>query len=200
MFRILGLSGSLRRDSHNTRLLAFAATRLPADALYQRYDGLKSIAPFDEDDEDTPPQPVEQLRDALRWADGLLISTPEYNASVPGQLKNAVDWASRPVATAALRDLCVGVLGASTSSFGAVWAQAHLRGALGAAGARVIGLEAAVAEAHEQFAPDGRLLDPDATRQVDAVVAALMDEVRASAASRVDHADSPLATCIHPPA
>ena len=200
MFRILGLSGSLRRDSHNTRLLAFAATRLPTDAVYRRYDGLKSIAPFDEDDEDEPPRAVEELRDALRWADGLLIATPEYNASIPGQLKNAVDWASRPFATAPLRDLCVAVLGASTSSFGAVWAQAHLRAALGAAGARVVDMEAAVCEVHEQLAPDGHLLDLEATQQVDALLASLMGEVRASAASRADAVGSPLSTCIHPPA
>ena len=94
--RILGVSGSLRADSHNTRLLAVASRLLPDDVEYVRFEALKAIPPFDEDDEDDPGEAVEHWREAIAAADGLLFATPEYNASIPGQLKNAIDWASRP--------------------------------------------------------------------------------------------------------
>jgi chromate reductase len=175
---VLGISGSLRRDSYNTRLLALASRLLPDGVEYRRFEGLKAVPPFDEDDEHEPfPAGVVELRRQIAWADGVLFATPEYNASIPGQLKNAVDWASRPFATTVLRDKNVAVVGASTSMFGAVWAQAHLRGALGAAGARVIDRELAVAVADEQFAADGTLLDAELTSTLAEIVATLMDEI-----------------------
>src|SRR5436305_5583639 len=114
--RVLGISGSLRRDSHNTRLLRGAGAILEEHgAEFEVFDGLKAIPPFDEDDEvDGGPEPVARLREAIADADALLISTPEYNSSIPGVLKNAIDWASRPVATSALRNKPVVVIGAST--------------------------------------------------------------------------------------
>jgi chromate reductase len=176
--RVLGISGSLRRDSYNTQLLALASRLLPDGVEYRRLEGLKAVPPFDEDDEHEPFHPgVVELRRQIAWADGVLFATPEYNASIPGQLKNAVDWASRPFATTVLRDKNVAVVGASTSMFGAVWAQAHLRGALGAAGARVIDRELAVAVADEQFAADGTLLDAELTSTLAEIVATLMDEI-----------------------
>ncbi|MCW2643965.1 MAG: NAD(P)H-dependent oxidoreductase [Pseudonocardiales bacterium] len=185
--RVLGISGSLRRDSYNSRLLELASLHLPGTAEYRRYAGLKAVPPFDEDDE-VPPYPaaVADLREQIRWADGLLVSTPEYNASVPGQLKNAVDWASRPVASAALRGKAVAVVGASTSAFGAVWAQAHLRAAFGAAGARVIDRELAVAMADEQLATEGGLADPDLAAQLGEVVDALVAELRLESRLRAE--------------
>ena len=126
--RILGISGSFRRDSHNTRLLRAAAELLPPGAELWLFDGLADLPPYCED-ADTHPAPaaVEYLREAIESADALLIATPEYNASIPGVLKNAIDWASRPFPDNALRDKPVAVIGASTGLFGAVWAQADLR-------------------------------------------------------------------------
>ena len=95
--RVLGISGSLRRDSHNTRLLRAAAELLPPGAELVLFDGLAAVPPYDEDaDVEPAPAGVRALRDAIAAADALLISTPEYNASIPGVLKNAIDWASRP--------------------------------------------------------------------------------------------------------
>jgi chromate reductase len=179
--RILGISGSLRSGSHNSRLLAVAATLLPADVEYVRFDGLKAVPPFDEDDEDEPLHPaVAHLREQIAAADGLLIATPEYNSSIPGQLKNAIDWASRPFDTAALRNKNAAVIGASTSMFGALWAQAETRKALGAAGARVIDRELPLPYAHESFDENGRLLDRELEATLEQIVGELVEQARAS--------------------
>src|ERR671934_277807 len=95
--RVLGISGSLRRGSYNTQVLREAARLLPADVEFTLFDGLKEVPPYDEDDDVQPaPAAVARLRDAIAGADAVLFSTPEYNSSLPGQLKNAIDWASRP--------------------------------------------------------------------------------------------------------
>src|SRR4029077_8202706 len=99
--RILGISGSLRRESHNTRLLRAASALLPEGAELAVFGCLAEISPFSEDVEHDPPQPVLALREAIAAADAVLIATPEYNGTLPGQLKNALDWASRPVGTCA---------------------------------------------------------------------------------------------------
>jgi chromate reductase len=124
------------------------------------YEGLELLPPYNEDDDDED-GPVEgaRLRDAISRADALLIATPEYNGSVPGQLKNAVDWASRPARAGALWGKPVAVVGATTGSYGAIWAQGDLRRVLGIAGARVLEVELPVARAHERFDADGKLLD-----------------------------------------
>jgi len=164
--KVLGISGSLRRDSYNTKLLRAAEELLPAIAELEIWDGLKDIPPFDEDDEPGTAV-VASLRDAVANADVLLFATPEYNASVPGQLKNAVDWLSRPVATSVLRGKPVLVVGASTGAFGAVWAQAELRKVLATAGARVVEAELAVGHAAGRF--DENAISPTA-RTVSAVL------------------------------
>ncbi len=175
---ILGISGSLRADSHNRALLAAAAELLPADAELVLWDGLKAVPPYDEDDDVTPaPAAVAQLRDALSGADAVLFATPEYNSSVPGQLKNAVDWASRPLATNVLRNKPVAVVGASTGAFGAVWAQAELRKVLAATGARVVEGEVAVGHAPQRF-EDGRLTDETLVEQLQEVVDTLVSATR----------------------
>jgi chromate reductase len=154
--RILGISGSLRRDSHNTRLLRAAAHALPPGAELVVFDGLRALPPYDADDDVSPAPPaVQALRDAIAGADAVLFATPEYNGTIPGVLKNAVDWASRPRGEAPLLNKPVAVTGASTGMFGAVWAQADLRKALGIAGARVTGDELPFALAHEGFEPEG---------------------------------------------
>jgi chromate reductase len=178
--RILGISGSLRGDSHNTALLRAAAELLPADAGLVLWDGLKAVPPYDEDDDVEPtPAAVAHLREAIDGADAILLATPEYNHSVPGQLKNALDWASRPYATNPLRNKPVAVVGASMGAFGAIWAQAELRKVLSAAGARVVEGEVAVGHAHERFAPDGRLGDGALREQLAEVVEALVTVARA---------------------
>jgi chromate reductase, NAD(P)H dehydrogenase (quinone) len=158
--RILGLSGSLRRDSHNTSLLRAAAKALPPGVELGLFDGLAELPHYDADlDVDPPPVSVERLREAIAAADGVLIATPEYNGSIPGALKNALDWASRPFPDNALRGKPVAVVGASTGMFGAVWAQAEVRKVLKTIGADVLDGELPVPHAHVAFSDDGHLTD-----------------------------------------
>ena len=158
--RILGISGSLRRGSHNRRLLRAAAAALPPGVDLVEWDGLADLPAFDEDREKTPAEPVRAFLEEIASADALLIATPEYNASLPGALKNALDWASRPVATNVLRNKPVAVVGASAGAFGAVWAQAELRKVLTASGAHVVDGELPVGTAADAFAADGAPDDP----------------------------------------
>jgi chromate reductase, NAD(P)H dehydrogenase (quinone) len=188
--RVLGISGSLRRDSYNRRLLRAAARLLPPGAELVVFDGLKEIPPFDEDDELALPRAVTRWREAIADADALLFATPEYNSSIPGQLKNAIDWASRPVANAVLRNKPSAVVGASTGMFGAVWAQAELRKALAAAGARVIERELPVATAAQAFNEDGMLAERDHMLELDGILVDLLAQrdwaATSTAASNVD--------------
>ena len=178
--KVLGISGSLRSGSHNTQLLRAAAELLADDVELELWDGLKAVPPYDEDDDVEPaPAAVRDLRDAIAGADAVLFATPEYNHSVPGQLKNAVDWASRPLATNSLRNKPVAVVGASMGAFGAVWAQAELRKVLAATGARVVEGDVAVGHAHERFDENGRLADEALLEQLREVVDALVAVTRA---------------------
>jgi chromate reductase len=174
--RVLGVPGSLRSGSHNRRLLRAAAALLPPGVQFELFDGLKAVPPFDEDDEAQPADAVSRWREAIETSDAVLFATPEYNSTVPGQLKNAVDWASRPTASAALRNVPVAVIGASTSMFGAVWAQADLRKALAAAGARVVDRELPVAFADEAFTDEGRLAQRELEIELGGVLAELIGE------------------------
>jgi chromate reductase, NAD(P)H dehydrogenase (quinone) len=160
--RVLGISGSLRRDSHNRALLRAAGELVEAQGgEFEAFDGLKAIPPYDEDDDvGEGPAAVADLRRAIAEADAVLFATPEYNSSMPGVLKNAVDWTSRPRAASALANKPVAVIGASTGMFGGVWAQAELRKVLGSAGARVMEVELAVGHAHEHLDPSGHPTDP----------------------------------------
>jgi len=157
--RVLGLSGSLRAGSHNAKLLRAAAELLPPEAELVVFDGLKAIPPYDEDDEHDRPDAVTALHDAVASADAVLVATPEYNHSLPGQLKNALDWLSRPLEESPLRGKPAAVVGVSTGLFGAVWAQAEGRKVLAAIGARVIDRELPVGMADSAFADDGALAD-----------------------------------------
>jgi chromate reductase len=160
--RVLGISGSLRRDSHNTKLLRAAALQLPPGAELELWEGLKAVPPYDgDDDAGERPWVLRSLDEAIRQADVVLFATPEYNHSIPGQLKNALDWLSRPLATSPLKGKPVAVIGASTGLFGAVWAQAELRKVLGAIGANVNDRELPVGLADDAFTDAGRLADPD---------------------------------------
>jgi chromate reductase len=182
--RILAISGSLRRDSHNTTLLRAAAELLPPGVELVLHDGLRAIPPYDDDSHHEPPAPVQRLRDEIEAADGVLVSTPEYNHSIPGQLKNALDWMSRPLATSPLRNKPAAVVGASTGMFGAVWAQAEARKVLKAIGARVLDNELPVPSADEQFV-DGKLTDADLEAGLVEVLDALVEAVEEREKARV---------------
>jgi chromate reductase len=175
--KVLAISGSLRAGSHNTGLLKAAAEVAPAGIDIERWDGLRAVPPYDADDDVQPAPPaVQDLRDAISHADAILIATPEYNSSIPGALKNALDWASRPLATNVLRNKPVAVIGSSTGRFGAVWAQAELRNVLGAIGARVVDAELVVPLAHEVVREDG-FVDDEIAGGLRRVLDALAAEV-----------------------
>jgi chromate reductase, NAD(P)H dehydrogenase (quinone) len=174
---ILGIAGSLRRGSHNRRLLRAAGDALPPGATLVEWEGLAGLPAFDEDLEDSPPPVVQELLDAVDAADAILVATPEYNASVPGALKNALDWASRPFPDNVLRKKPSAVIGASTGLFGAVWAQAEVRKALKASGAHVLDSELPVGMADGAFAEDGSLADPELGQRLADLVGDLVREV-----------------------
>ena len=178
--KVLGISGSLRRDSYNTKLLRAAEELLPSFVELEVWEGLKTVPPYDEEDDVEPAPPaVAALREAIAGADAILFATPEYNSSVPGQLKNAIDWVSRPLATNPLRNKPVAVVGASTGAFGAVWSQAELRKVLAATGARVVEAEVAVGHAPMKFDEAGRLVDEELRGQLRETVDVLVGETAA---------------------
>ncbi|WAL66580.1 NAD(P)H-dependent oxidoreductase [Amycolatopsis cynarae] len=157
---ILGIAGSLRRESFNRKLLEAARYELPDGLAWRTWDQLAEVPPFDEEAEQGPvPPSVAGLRAAIAAADRVLIATPEYNGSVPGQLKNAIDWASRPYGESVLKGKRIAVIGTSPNSYGAVRAQADLRRVLSVAGADVVDAELPVPDAPRQFDEHGRLLD-----------------------------------------
>jgi len=184
VMKILGISGSLREASHNRRLLQVAATELPDGVSFELYTGLGRIPAYREEDENgSPPESVGALRDALHAADAVLLATPEYNGSVPGLLKNALDWASRPFPNNSLRNKPVAVIGASTGLFGAVWAQAELRKVLATIGATVVDAELPVSQADDAFTEDGRLADPDLHKALADIVKQLVEAASAATAA-----------------
>ena len=158
--RILGISGSLRRGSHNRKLLRAAAAALPPGVDLVEWDGLADLPAFDEDQEKTPAEPVRAWRDLIASADALLIATPEYNRGVPGVLKNAVDWASRPPLGSPLTGKPVAIMGATTGRGGTARAQEQLRAALEFSRATVLEQpEVLVPEAFMRFDEQGELVD-----------------------------------------
>jgi chromate reductase len=178
--RVLALSGSLRRDSHNRALLRAAIELAPADVEVEVYDGWAEVPAFNEDLEDDPPASVERMRERIAAADALLIATPEYNGSIPGALKNALDWASRPHGLSALAGTPVAVVSSSPSPFGATWAGEHLRRALALSGALVVERELAIGKVDERFA-DGRLTDGETVT----ALRELLDELAQTASSEL---------------
>lgn len=160
--RILGISGSLRAASYNTALLRAAAEVAPPGVALDIYEDLELLPPFNEDREVDPPAEVVRLRAEIAGADAVLFATPEYNTTMPGQMKQVVDWASRPHGPdSALWGKPVAVIGASVTDYGAMWAQDHLRNALGVAGARVLRDDLPVAKANDLFSEDLKLVDPE---------------------------------------
>ncbi len=175
--RILAISGSLRSASYNTALLRAAADLAPEDVSVELYEGIDRLPPFNEDDEDGAIDPgIAALREAIASADAVLFSTPEYNGTMPGHVKQAVDWASRPHGPdSALWGKPVAAIGASVTDYGALWAQDHLRKALGLAGARVIDVELPVSKAQERFDADGVLIDLELRDRLTEIVGTLAE-------------------------
>ncbi len=164
--RVLGVSGSLREGSFNTSLLRAAIEAAPEGVELELWEGIAELPLYDEGLEGDVPASVRRLREDWGAADAILFATPEYNGSVPGGLKNAIDWASRPKLEGVLRNKPVAVVGSSTGQFGALWAQQDLKRILGIAGARVVGTEIPVSRAHERFDAAGRLLDGEIFEQL----------------------------------
>ena len=179
--RVLGISGSLRHDSYNTALLRHAGDLFKAQgAEFEMYRGLRHIPAYDEDcDTEDAPEAVSRIREAVRDADAVFFVSPEYNSSIPGALKNALDWLSRPFADNVLRNKPVAVIGASSGVFGALWGQAELRKVLGSIGARVSEGEVAVGQAGERFDESGGLNEPNLEQEVREVVTTLLDDAEA---------------------
>jgi chromate reductase len=170
---ILAIPGSLRAGSWNAALLRLAQERAPEGVRVDIWDGLRHVPPFSEDHEgDVAPAPVHDLRTAIATADALLVATPEYNGGPPGQLKNAIDWASRPHGLSAVVGKPAGVISASTSSFGGRWAQEDIRKALRLSGAAVIGEGLAVGKAAERLVDLGAA-DTEILEGIDDVLARL---------------------------
>jgi chromate reductase len=177
--QILGIPGSLRAVSVNRELLRLATESLPDGVELAVWEGLRDVPPYDEDIEGEASLPVAAFRSAVLGADAVLISTPEYNGSIPGTLKNALDWGSRPTATNAFRGKPVAVIGASPGAFGGVWAHAETRKVLGIMGARVVDAELSLGKARDRLAePDDEL-----RRQLRGVVETLVDEASTRAAA-----------------
>jgi chromate reductase len=175
--RVLAIGGSLRAASHNTSLLRAAAELAPEGVEIELLRDLESLPPYNEDrDTDDPPAAVAELRRQIHDAEAVLISTPEYNGTMPGQMKQVVDWGSRPYGQdAAFYGKPVAVIGASVTDYGALWAQDHLRKALGIAGARVVEGELAVGRAATKFDDAGRLTDPETAERLQEIVTALVE-------------------------
>jgi NAD(P)H-dependent FMN reductase len=137
--KVLVLLGSLRRESVNRQLAELAAEVAPSGVSVELFERLGEVPFYNEDlDDDDAPEPVRALRAAAAQADAALVVTPEYNGSVPGVLKNAIDWLSRPYGASAFLGKPAAVVGAALGQYGGVWAHDETRKTFGLAGARVI--------------------------------------------------------------
>jgi len=157
--RVLVIHGSLRRDAFTTRLSRAAAGLAQEGLELDLYDGLEGIPGFNQDLEPDVPATVEDLRKHLDSADALLVVTPEYNASAPGALKNAIDWASRPHGESALAGKPAAIISASPMPFGGIWANQQIRKAFTITGTPTVEREVAIGKIDEKLAEDDSLND-----------------------------------------
>jgi chromate reductase len=177
--RILAISGSLRAGSYNGGLARAANDLAPEGVEVELYRGLEQIPPYHQDlDQEgiEMPQAVRELRRQIEDADALFVATPEYNGSIPGVLKNAIDWASARHRGSSFRNKTAAIAGASTGAFGAIWALQDLRRVLGIAGARVTDGEVAVPRAQNSFDDEGHLQDPLVAERLREHLASLVRE------------------------
>jgi chromate reductase len=159
--KILGIAGSLRKGSYNRAALRAAQQLVPQNAYIEIFE-LNGIPPFNEDDEKDPPQQVSLFKSRIRAADAILFATPEYNYSIPGVLKNAIDWASRPYGDSAWDGKPVAVMGASVGAMGTSRAQYHLRQTFVFLNMYPVNQpEVMIANAAKRFDDQGNLVDKD---------------------------------------
>ena len=172
--RILGIAGSLRKASFNRAALRAAQELVPADATLATFE-LDGIPPFNQDVERSLPAPVAELKARIRAADAILIVTPEYNFSVPGVLKNAIDWASRPYGDNAWEGKPVAVMGASVGALGTARAQYHLRQMFVFLNMYPVNKpEVMISSAAQRFDDQGRLVDETSRTLVAQLLQALV--------------------------
>jgi chromate reductase len=192
--KILAISGSLRVGSYNTALARAARDLAPPGVEIELFESLARLPHYDQDlderDAAAPPA-VRKLRERIEDADALLFVTPEYNGSVPGVLKNAIDWASARHRGSSLENKTVAVAGVTTGQYGAVWAQQDLRKILGISGARVIHGELPVARATDTFDSAGRLVDPLVAERLREHLAALVAEAMPLELATVENDEGP---------
>jgi chromate reductase len=181
---ILGIVGSLRKGSYNRMALKTAQELMPEGALLELLE-LRDIPIFDQDTEMTPPAGVVELKRRIRAADAILFCTPEYNYSLPGVLKNAIDWGSRPYGDSAWLGIPAAIMGASIGTFGTARAQYHLRQILVAQDMPVVNQpEVMIANAAQRFDQDGRLTDEPTRQHIRKLLEALIQLVRINQAGR----------------
>jgi len=178
LVRIVGIAGSLRKGSYNRSALRAAVKLVPPGSTLEISD-LDDIPPFNEDHERDPPAAVRQLRTAVKAADAVLIATPEYNYSVPGVLKNAIDWASRPYGESTWNGKPVGIMGASVGVLGTARAQYHLRQMFVFLNMFPLNQpEVMIANAAEKFDERGNLKDLKTSEKIKELLEALVDWTR----------------------
>ncbi|MFL6077287.1 MAG: NADPH-dependent FMN reductase [Mycobacteriales bacterium] len=177
---VLGISGSLRQGSYNTLLVRAACHLAPDGMTIRTYQGMRDLPHYDQDlDADPTPEPVVRLREEIHRADGLLIITPEYNYSIPGSLKNLIDWASRPYDAAALTGKPAAIATAAPTNFGGLRAQLALRQIFLWTGTEVVSKpEVTVTEVHGCFDDRGNLTDGDVTHLVTELLEGLAAKIR----------------------
>ncbi len=182
--KILGIVGSLRKASYNHAALKAAQELLPADVVLDLIE-LHGIPVFNQDQEMELPAAVLEFKQRILAADAILFATPEFNYSVPGALKNAIDWASRPFGKSAWTGKPAALMGASPGSLGTARAQYHLRQILVAFGMPVVSQpEVMIANAAQRFDPDGRLTDAPTREHIQKLLIALVQLVKADSASK----------------
>jgi chromate reductase len=192
--KILALSGSLRQGSYNTALARAARDLAPPGVEIELFEGLARLPHYDQDLDErdgAAPPAVRRLRERIEDADALLFVTPEYNGSVPGILKNAIDWASARHRGSSLENKTVAVAGVTTGQYGAIWAQQDLRKILGICGARVIHGELPVSRGSDVFDRAGRLVDPLVAERLSEHLAALVAEAMPHEVAGLENDEGP---------
>lgn len=176
---IAAIAGSLRAGSWARALLRAAVRHQPADVRLTVWDGLGSVPLFNEDAEDPVPSGVDEMRQLIARSDALVIATPEYNRAIPGVMKNALDWASRPYGASVLTGKPVAVVGTSPLPTGAASAVSEVERVLTALRAEVVDAELAIGQVHTRIGADGEISDPELAVRV----TELLDKLARAAAS-----------------
>ena len=175
---ILGILGSLRKGSYNRMALQACHSLLPENATLEDFH-LDAIPPFNQDLEDPPPPEVAKFKDAIRKADAILFVSPEYNYSIPGVLKNAIDWGSRPPKDNVWSGKLAAMMGASMGMLGTGRGQYHLRQVFINLNVHTLNRpEVLIATAQNKFDPQGNLTDEATREQIRKLLAALVDLAR----------------------